>query len=121
MSLIAREQEQVLAPELLASLMASGKDMEGKDHAVFWDALSRLEEVTRAEAMLNIALRGKCVFQTRAGPIGRALASALASVRAELNTHGRRHPFSDTGDDSDGIGEVRASATRGVEEMLEEE
>lgn len=80
LSMINKEEELVMPPEVLGKLLSAGAVIESHQQRDFWDIFSRLEIVTRTEALLNIALRGGKGCPARAGRMGRELCMSLTSV-----------------------------------------
>ncbi|CAM9619905.1 unnamed protein product [Scytosiphon promiscuus] len=83
LSLIRKEEERVMKPDVLARLLAKGATLGCLQQADFWDVFARLEVATRTEALLNIAIRGGRGCAARSGRMGRELCMSLTSVVLE--------------------------------------
>ncbi|CAM9351695.1 unnamed protein product [Ectocarpus sp. 6 AP-2014] len=83
LSLIKKEEERVMKPDVLTTLLAKGASLGCLQQADFWDVFARLEVATRTEALLNIAIRGGRGCAARSGRMGRELCINLTSVVLE--------------------------------------
>ncbi|CAM9527708.1 unnamed protein product [Ectocarpus fasciculatus] len=83
LSLIKKEEERVMKPDVLTTLLAKGASLGCLQQADFWDVFARLEVATRTEALLNIAIKGGRGCAARSGRMGRELCINLTSVVLE--------------------------------------